>query len=69
MLIPGPEGGGVGVGGLLPSASWGCQRVQVLLRLAGAPGRPRDLHQLGPGFCIPWSGGRGCSAVCFPLLR
>ena len=52
MLIPGPEGGGVGVGGLLPSASWGCQRVQVLLRLAGAPGRPRDLHQLGPGFCV-----------------
>ena len=54
---PGNLGRRGGGRGLFPRASLGCQRVQVLLRLAGLPGRPRDLHQLGPRLCIPWGGG------------
>lgn len=56
------------MGGLLPSASpsLGCQRVQVLLWLAGALGRPRDLHQLGPKLCIPWGGGGVFCSACPP---
>lgn len=45
-------------GGLPPSASPGCQRVQV-------PGRPGDLHQLVPRLHIPW----GWGSVACPLPR